>query len=343
MQNKNIRNSNVKIKKEEIIQIKDIKISNPNLTNINELSKHKSLDFYNSHSPKEIRKDKKDAQSNKYNSNTNLGITINQTTNLSGIKVENNRKSCFTKMSKFKNINKYNIQNSNEIIKRNSKQIESNIDKNNKKVSNYKNNASEKNIRKKSDEINNVLSESDSFQEIDSAEEGSPKENEKKNTKNNNSKLNNNDKGKKGLNKNCENSKTSEQNNIKKINSAIYNKQQNDKGEIKKNIENADDSDEIIIINDEFGNLKNNQINNMNKTKFPKLAINPFINSEKNCKKENGSKNINSVKNNNIIKLKEPCNKEEKEKKKEKEKDNLNTDKQIKKYNINKKSIKKKK
>jgi hypothetical protein len=339
MQNKNIRNSNMKIKKEEIIQIKDIKISNPNLTNINELSKHKSLDFYNSHSPKEIRKDKKDAQSNKYNSNTNLGITINQTTNLSGIKVENNRKSCFTKMSKFKNINKYNIQNSNEIIKRNSKQIESNIDKNNKKVSNYKNNASEKNIRKKSDEINNVLSESDSFQEIDSAEEGSPKENEKKNTKNNNSKLNNNDKGKKGLNKNCENSKTSEQNNIKKINSAIYNKQQNDKGEIKKNIENADDSDEIIIINDEFGNLKNNQINNMNKTKFPKLAINPFINSEKNCKKENGSKNINSVKNNNIIKLKEPCNKEEKEKKKEKEKDNLNTDQQMKSSNFNNKSI----
>ena len=70
MQNKNLRNSNVKLKKEEANQKKEIKIINPNSTNMNELSKHKSLDFYNSHSPKAIRNDKKPIQSNKNNSNT---------------------------------------------------------------------------------------------------------------------------------------------------------------------------------------------------------------------------------------------------------------------------------
>ena len=161
MQNKNNRNSNIKAKKEELNQQKDIKIINPNLNNMNELSKHKSLDFYNPHSPKDMRNDKKPVQSNKNNSNTNLGITLNNVTNLSGVKFQNKRKSCYTKMSKFKDINKFNGQNSNENIKRNSKQIESNSDKNNKKVSNYKNIASDTNIKKKSNELNNVLSESD--------------------------------------------------------------------------------------------------------------------------------------------------------------------------------------
>jgi len=334
MQNKNNRNSNIKAKKEELNQQKDIKIINPNLNNMNELSKHKSLDFYNPHSPKDMRNDKKPVQSNKNNSNTNLGITLNNVTNLSGVKFQNKRKSCYTKMSKFKDINKFNGQNSNENIKRNSKQIESNSDKNNKKVSNYKNIASDTNIKKKSNELNNVLSESDSFQEIDSAEEGSPKENEKKNTKNNNSKLSNNNKGKKSLAKDFENSQTNEQNNnIKEINNVIYNKEKNDKGGIKKKENNNDDSDEIIIINDEFGSLKNNQINNMNKTKFPKLSINPFTNSEKNCKNENGCNNVNSTKNNNTNKLKEPGIKEENEK------DNLNAEQQMKLPNFNNKSI----
>ena len=270
MQNKNLRNSNLKLKKEEANQKKEIKIINPNSTNMNELSKHKSLDFYNSHSPKAIRNDKKPIQSNKNNSNTQLEISINHVTNLSGVKAQNKRKSCYNKMSKFKDINKFNTQNSNENIKRNSKQIESNSDKNNKKPSSFKNMASDSNITKKSNKINNVLSESDSFQEIDSAEEGSPKANEKKSTKNDKSKLSNNNKDKKGLNKDFENSLANGQNNIKEINNVIYNKQKNNKIGIKKNENDIDDSDEIIIINDEFGNLNNNQINNMNKTKFPK-------------------------------------------------------------------------
>ena len=336
MQNKNLRNSNVKLKKEEANQKKDIKIINSNLTNISELSKHKSLDFY-AHSPKVNRNDKKPIiQSNKNNSNTQLEISINNLTNLSDVKSQNKRKSCYNKMSKFKEINKLN---SNENIKRNSKQIESNSDKNNKKPSNYRNMASDSNITKKSLELNNVLSESDSFQEIDSAEECSPNPNEKKNTKNDKSKLNNNNKDKKGLNKDSEYSPTNGQNNIKEINNVIYNKQKSNKSGIKKNENDIDDSDEIIIINDEFGNLKNNQINNMNKTKFPKLSINPFTNSEKNYKNEIVSNNINSTKNNNITKLKEPFIKEEKEKEKEKEKDNLNTEQQMKLPNYNNKSI----
>ena len=91
---------------------------------MNELSKHKSLDFYNPHSPKDNRNDKKPVQSNKYKSNTNLGISLNNVTNLSSVKFQNKRKSCITKMSKFKDISKLNGQNSNENIKRNSKQIE---------------------------------------------------------------------------------------------------------------------------------------------------------------------------------------------------------------------------
>jgi hypothetical protein len=98
--------------------------------------------------------------------------------------------------------------------------------------------------------------------------------------------LNNNNKDKKDLNKDSEQSPTNGQNNIKEINNVIYNKQKSNKNVIKKNVNDIDDSDEIIIINDEFGNLKNNQINNMNKTKFPKLSINPFTNSDKNCKNE---------------------------------------------------------
>ena len=327
MQNKNIRNSNAKLKKEEVNQKKDIKIINPNLANMNELSKHKSLDFYNPHSPEGIRNDKKPSQSNKNNSNTNLGIKINHLTNLSGAKFQDKRKSCYNKTSKFKEMNKFNTQNSNENIKNNSKQI----DENNKKESN------DKNITKKNNE-NNVLSESDSFQEIDSADESSPNTNGKKDTKNNNSKLNNNDKAKRKLTKDFENSQTNKLNNVKEINNVIYNKQKNDKGEIKENENNIDDSDEVIIINDEFGNLKNNQINNMNKTKFPKLSINPFTNSEKNFIKENACNKTTSTKNNNnITKLKEPCIKEEKEK--EKEKDNLNTEQPMKSSTFNNKSI----
>ena len=320
MQNKNNQNSNIKPRKEELNQKKDIKTNNPDLNNMNELSKHKSLDFYNPHSPKDNRNDKKPVQSNKYKSNTNLGISLNNVTNLSSVKFQNKRKSCITKMSKFKDISKLNGQNSNENIKRNSKQIESNSDKNNKKVSNCKNIASETNIKEKNNELNNILSESDSFQEIDSAEEGSPKENGKKNTKNNSSKLNNINKGKKSLAKDFENSQTNEQNNNKEINNVIYNKQKSDKGGIKKIENNTEDSEEIIIINDEFGSLNNNQINNMNKTKFPKLSNNPFTNSEKNYKNENN-------------KIKEPCINEEKEK------DNLNADQQMKLSDSNNKYI----
>ena len=320
MQNKNNQNSNIKPRKEELNQKKDIKTNNPDLNNMNELSKHKSLDFYNPHSPKDNRNDKKPVQSNKYKSNTNLGISLNNVTNLSSVKFQNKRKSCITKMSKFKDISKLNGQNSNENIKRNSKQIESNSDKNNKKVSNCKNIASETNIKEKNNELNNILSESDSFQEIDSAEEGSPKENGKKNTKNNSSKLNNINKGKKSLAKDFENSQTNEQNNNKEINNVIYNKQKSDKGGIKKIENNTEDSVEIIIINDEFGSLNNNQINNMNKTKFPKLSNNPFTNSEKNYKNENN-------------KIKEPCINEEKEK------DNLNADQQMKLSDSNNKYI----
>ena len=330
MQNKNHRNSIKNPKKEEINPKKDLKIINPNLNNMNELSKHRSLDFYNPHSPKDIRNDTKPSQSNKNNSNTNLGIAINHMTNLSGVKFQNKRKSCYVKM---KNMNKFNTQNSNENIKKNSKQIDSNLEKNNKKESNYKTNASDININKKSNELNNVLSESDSFQEIDSGED-SPKINGTKTKKNINNKLNNNNKNKKSLTKDFEKSKTNEQNNVKEINNVIYNKQKNDKGETKNNDNNTDDSDEVIIINDEFGNLNNNQINNMNKTKFPKLSNNPFTNSEKNCKKENSYNNINSSKN-DITKLKEPCIKEEKEK----EKDNVNTDQPMKSHNFNNKSI----
>ena len=320
MQNKNNQNSNIKPRKEELNQKKDIKTNNPDLNNMNELSKHKSLDFYNPHSPKDNRNDKKPVQSNKYKSNTNLGISLNNVTNLSSVKFQNKRKSCITKMSKFKDISKLNGQNSNENIKRNSKQIESNSDKNNKKVSNCKNIASETNIKEKNNELNNILSESDSFQEIDSAEEGSPKENGKKNRKNNSSKLNNINKGKKSLAKDFENSQTNEQNNNKEINNVIYNKQKSDKGGIKKIENNTEDSEEIIIINDEFGSLNNNQINNMNKTKFPKLSNNPFTNSEKNYKNENN-------------KIKEPCINEEKEK------DNLNADQQMKLSDSNNKYI----
>ena len=320
MQNKNNQNSNIKPRKEELNQKKDIKTNNPDLNNMNELSKHKSLDFYNPHSPKDNRNDKKPVQSNKYKSNTSLGISLNNVTNLSSVKFQNKRKSCITKMSKFKDISKLNGQNSNENIKRNSKQIESNSDKNNKKVSNCKNIASETNIKEKNNELNNILSESDSFQEIDSAEEGSPKENGKKNRKNNSSKLNNINKGKKSLAKDFENSQTNEQNNNKEINNVIYNKQKSDKGGIKKIENNTEDSVEIIIINDEFGSLNNNQINNMNKTKFPKLSNNPFTNSEKNYKNENN-------------KIKEPCINEEKEK------DNLNADQQMKLSDSNNKYI----
>ena len=370
MQNKVIQTLNTKSKNQQLITKKEITIINPLLTNPNELSKHKSLEIYNQHSSKNIINNSNPTTTNNHNRNTSSGNSIKQITNLSNLKIQNKRKSCNdSSTQKLKELKKLiNNQNENDkktimnsekyFIKSNNKNNKIDLDKKNNKINNKDTNFNENNIIKikhiKRNALDNILSESDSFQEIDSMEEDNIyKGNKKQNT---NAKININKLKSEELNKKNEQlSKTNYKKNLtigyenskeikdkknSKANKIIYNKQKYEKEKDRKtkkieinnnnknNKNNNEDLYEDLIINDsEFDNSKNTQKNNMHQTVFPKLSINPFTNDssghEKKTKNNNNINNINSFK--NIVRLKNDKEKKdietEKDKGKEKEKE----------------------
>ena len=165
MQNKVIQTSNMKQKKENETSKAGLAIINTILTNNIELSKHKSHEIYGQYSP-----------SNLTNNNNNI------TNNNNIISNNNNQKKNYTlantinKIIHYSGVKKNNIQNETKNIKSKSKKEYGNININD--ISNQMNNNKD-NLSENKNEINktkkikldNILSESDSCQEIDSMEE----------------------------------------------------------------------------------------------------------------------------------------------------------------------------
>ena len=184
----------------------------------------------------------------------------------------------------------------------------------------------------KKNNLDNILSESDSCQEIDSMEEDSLSKGNKILSSNMNLKNINNMKWDMMDNKNKINNINFKKhlttgyksNNLKENKNSIstFTKQKTVKEKKAKNMNindnNSEDNEEEIIVNDnEFDNSRSIQNDKLNETKFPKLSTNPFIgnsilNENDLYQKENSNKINNKIKNIN--------NKNENNKNKEKKK-----------------------
>ena len=355
MQNKIIQPSNTKSKKEQSNK-KELNIINSINNNNIELSKHKSHEVYNMHSSKSISNNINQTPSDNSNKNTTLSSANKQNVNFSGAKNQNKRKSYNVTLPQFKNMKKYNnIQNNNEkeknicsekiFIRTNDNKLDS--DKNNennkkiiKKEYNYKEGAfSEKNINKiksiKKNALDNILSESDSFQEIDSMEEDNLSKGNR--IKSSNAKINMNLNNINNLkleedNKNHNQLNTmnykrhfttdfenSNENKNKKVNKVIYNKKikkeknkKSKKSQINDHHKNKNEEiDEDIIVDDnEFDSSKNIQDSNLIITKFPKLSVNPFTADSNSLEKNSDNNNFNCFSNKDLVQVKKNQNKE---------------------------------
>ena len=355
MQNKIIQPSNTKSKKEQSNK-KELNIINSINNNNIELSKHKSHEVYNMHSSKSISNNINQTPSDNSNKNTTLSSANKQNVNFSGAKNQNKRKSYNVTLPQFKNMKKYNnIQNNNEkeknicsekiFIRTNDNKLDS--DKNNennkkiiKKEYNYKEGAfSEKNINKiksiKKNALDNILSESDSFQEIDSMEEDNLSKGNR--IKSSNAKINMNLNNINNLkleedNKNHNQLNTmnykrhfttdfenSNENKNKKVNKVIYNKKikkeknkKSKKSQINEHHKNKNEEiDEDIIVDDnEFDSSKNIQDSNLIITKFPKLSVNPFTADSNSLEKNSDNNNFNCFSNKDLVQVKKNQNKE---------------------------------
>ena len=330
MQPKVIQTSNTKKNKEKNETKKSITIINTIFANNNEMSKHKSQEIYAQYSPSNL---------NNNNNNNNNNPTLN-----------NNSKKNTTLANTIKQIIHYSDikkgTNSNNIgANKNQKDKDASINENRKQKSskdytniniNDINSKQEENVYKKikRNNLDNILSESDSCQEIDSMEEDSlSKGNRIKSVNVNLKNLNNinNMNFKKHLTTGFNN----KSNNLQEHKNSIttFTKQKTAKEKKTKNMNintNNEDTEEEIIINDnnEFDNSKSMQNNKLNETKFPKLSTNPFTNennlSENNndlCKKSTSSKVTN--KNNNKLKNVNNKKKEIKENKENKENEKI--------------------
>ena len=293
MQNKVIQTSNTKPKKEKITSKKGIVLINSLLTNNIELSKHKSHEIYGQYSPSNLPKNNNsniNSSSNNNNpmKNNTLVSTFKKNINYSGAKqtpvqniLINNTKSKSKKEYGNININDINTQ----IININSNNKNNNLSENKNEV-----------LKSKRHNLDNILSESDSCQEIDSMEE----ENLSRGLKSQNKNL-------KGIHNiksdslnykrhlttgiNNPNNKNNEMLLIKDINikqSPITNKNKNkitNKKKTKKlkiNDDNIETDEEIIVNDNEFDNSPFIPKDKLIETKFPKLSSNPFIGQSNN-------------------------------------------------------------
>ena len=310
MQKKVIQTSNSKQTKEKESSKKGLAVINSVLTNNIELSKHKSHEIYGQYSPSNLSKNNNNnatsSNNNNQKKNNTLANTIKKIIHYSGAKksntqnIQGNPKSKSKKEYKNLNINDLNSQMNNNI---------NNIPEN-------KNDKVKKNLNN----LDNILSESDSFQEIDSMEEENFSRG-KKSCNMNNKRIQN----MKGNiidinNKNDENyhrhlttgiNPTKNNKNIEIIPMKQKKKNISDKNitdkfkentggkkktkKLNKNNKNEDTDEEIIVNDNEFDNSRFISIDKLIETKFPKLSSNPFIgqnNKEKN--EEEYKKSISS-------------------------------------------------
>ena len=291
MQNKVIQTSNIKSKKEKDSSKNEFALINSILSNNIELSKHKSHEIYGQYSPSNLSKSNNNnnpSLNNNQKKNNTLANTIKKIIQYSGTKKPNNQN--MVKNTKSRSKKEYGNLNINDL---------------NAQMSNNKNNLSEnKNEANKfkKNNLDNILSESDSCQEIDSMEEESFSHGIKSSNVNlkaiPNMKRdiidikNKNDANYKrhlttGINNNAYNNKNTElipKKNSKKSfnnnsNKKNVNKVSGKKKTKKLNInDDKEETDEEIIVNDnEFDNSRFISTDKLKETKFPKLSSNPFI------------------------------------------------------------------
>ena len=276
MQNKIIHTSTSKASKDKKDQKKKINIKNKKLYNNNELSKHKSQKIYNQYSPTNLK------NSNKNNNNSKKNITL-----ANNIKQINHYSG--TKKTNFpQNLKEKDLKN-NDNNKRNKIKVEYN----NTNLQKDENNDKDIIKKLKKNNLDHILSESDSFQEIDSMEEDSTsKGNRLKSTnlkiKNiNNLKwdiidsksiLNNVD-FKRHLTSGYNNNKniTNEKNEIPRLTKPNISKEKKSNNIIIINDNDENDDEDIIVNDNEFESSHCLNNSKLNETKFPKLSINPFI------------------------------------------------------------------
>jgi hypothetical protein len=319
MQHKVIQASNTKVYKFKNDSKETITIINTILTNNTELNKHKSHELYAKYSPSNLANNNNtnnNTSANNSKKNTTLANTIKQIIHYSGAKKSGNLKS-----SGIGKNNKEKDSMMNEVMKHKSNKEYTNIS-----INDINQNAKqEENIVKKlkKNNLDNILSESDSCQEIDSMEEDSlSKGNRIKSTNMNLKKINNMkwdimDNKTKSNTMNFKKHLTTgfnNNNNLRENKKSIssFTKQKTaktDKEKESKNmaINNNEDTEEEILVNDnEFDNSRCIQNEKLNETKFPKLSINPFIKesnqSETNTNNDLNRKSISNKINNNRLK-----------------------------------------
>ena len=286
MQNKKIQSSLTKSQKEKEPSKKGSVMINTILTTNIELSKHKSHEIYGQYSPSNLTK----------NNNNN-----NTLTNNNNVKKNNTLANTIKKIIQYSGAKKLNTQNVQKNQKSKSKKEYGNLninDINSQMNNNIQENKNEMNKSKKNN-LDNILTESDSFQEIDSMEE----ENLSRGIKSTNINIRGIPNMKKDLldlkNKNNLNKKknisASNNNTNKKIKKKISGKKKTKKLSI--NDDNEDTDEEIIVNDNEFENSRFISTDKLIETKFPKLSSNPFIGPNKNnsiLKKEEYRKSISN-------------------------------------------------
>ena len=303
MQNKVIQTSNMKQKKEKETSKTGLAIINTILSNNIELSKHKSHEIYGQYSPSNL------TNNNNNNSNNNT-ITSNN----------NNQKKNYTlantikKIIHYSGVKKTNSQNETKNTKSKSKKEYGNININD--INNQMNNNNKDNLSENKNEINktkkikldNILSESDSCQEIDSMEEESLSKGIRYSNKNlkgihnmKSDSLNYKRHLTTGMNNpNNKNSEISIKDSTNKQTPTSHKNKTKISGKkitkkLKINDDNEDTDEEIIVNDNEFDNSRFISNDKLIETTFPKLSSNPFIGQKKSSiKSEEFKKSISS-------------------------------------------------
>ena len=288
MLNKLVQTSNTKPKKEKDVSKKSLAIINTVLSNNIELSKHKSHEIYGQYSPSNLSKSTNNnlkLNNNNQKKNNTLANTINKIIHYSGAKkfeTQNNSQNLdknnkLGKNSKSKSKTEYKTININD--------ISNNININNNLIDNKNDNKNNEIRKSKKNNLDKILSESDSCQEIDSMEEESLSKGMKSNSTNLKGAINYKKHLTAGINSNNKKNeiKQKSENNLSRCNNTK--KKTSGKKKTQKlniNDDNEETDDEIIVDDNEFENSKFFLNDKLKETKFPKLSSNPFIGQKNN-------------------------------------------------------------
>ena len=296
MLNKIVQTSNPKPKNEKEVSKKSITIINTVLSNNIELSKHKSHEIYGKYSPTNLSKNNNNnltLNNNKQKKNNTLANTIKKIIHYSGAKKTESQNNSHNSDKNVKYINDAKSRSKKEYKTLNINDINNNLNINNNNLTENNKNDIKKS---KKNNLDKILSESDSCQEIDSMEEESLSKGMKNNSTNLKSSLN----YKKHLTTEFNNKKNEIAQKNEKHNSINFTKKKNSgKKKTKKlniNDDNEETDDEIIVNDNEFDNSRFFLNDKLNENKFPKLSSNPFIGQKNNTiiKNEEYRKSISS-------------------------------------------------